>query len=333
MMVHTVPEPSDSAPLPSAVSSTGSEDVTGNRQWGWVVLAMPDVGEAVMVHRSPQFTMAVEQHHAALAQNGQTAAPGRRRDDRSIRRARVAVRRYCVQNQLNRIWTLTFAPWSPGLAHGEGEYVGLCACGRPRGPQGRGVALAEGKAFLRRLREHWGRSFPYVLVAERHKDGHWHLHLAMGAYLGKQHALRLWGHGYVDLRRLRAHGSDRAPGGRRQARSVAEYVAKYATKDLERGNGQSYRVAQGFGLRVVRSGPYRGVADAIDAAGQLVGGPRQVLWRSSDVPDWPGPGTMWAQYGDVGEVRRMHSGAAGREAAARMPQAPRSAVSGDAGAA
>jgi hypothetical protein len=81
------------------------------------------------------------------------------RSDRSLRRARSAIRRYCQANRLDTLWSFTYAK--------EG------------GEWDRDVVQRQVAAFFRRMRERYG-SFPYVWALELHPGGHgWHVHVVL----------------------------------------------------------------------------------------------------------------------------------------------------------
>lgn len=63
------------------------------------------------------------------------------------------------------------------------------------------------RRFIRRLRHALGHQFPYVWVLELHKDGErLHIHLGLAQYVAKGLLAELWGHGFVDIRRIREGG-------------------------------------------------------------------------------------------------------------------------------
>lgn len=205
------------------------------------------------------------------------------------------MRRYAVQNKLTRLVTLTWAPSHGGPGHyeagifkctaGAADDQGYCVCGRPWGAQGRDAALAAGKLWTRRFRDAHGH-FPYLLVAEQHKDGHWHLHAAVG----REVALLVLDDARWNLGRVDAGTDLRGKGSMRDmARLAAAYCSKYAGKETAGVDSrrQAYRVAEGFKVRVQSVGFFVAFGDALDAARLTVGDRISEVWKSPD--EWDGP--------------------------------------------
>jgi hypothetical protein len=266
-------------------------------QWGWGVRAFPLVGEANAVWRSPQSAARQDRGKARGVVESVTSGAQSNRE-RVARRRRTAMRRYCVQNRLARLVTLTFAPvHGAGPGHyRDGVWVctaqaaedGWCVCGRPWGVAGRNAALMEFARWVRRRRvADRGEAFAYLAVAEPHADGHWHLHVAVSrATATRELVASRWGHGNVDPG-VELRGPGRSL--RERARLAARYCAKYAGKDLAGvpPNGQAYRVAEGFGVRVVTAGFFRDLASAVRVAQGIVGDPVEAVWTSGR--EWDGP--------------------------------------------
>ena len=86
---------------------------------------------------------------------------------------------------------------------------------------------------------------------ERHKSGKLHVHFIVSDAITvrnerrSRRLARLWGHGFVDARRLGGSGS----GARRGARYASKYVAKGSVAGF---GGHSYEVRQGFQPAAVR---------------------------------------------------------------------------------
>lgn len=83
------------------------------------------------------------------------------------------------------------------------------------------------RRFLERFQERFGRR-PIVAVVERGgANGRLHLHLALNFYVPKKVLARLWGRGWVDIRKKHA--------GARQwkRRELAGYLAKYVAKQID----------------------------------------------------------------------------------------------------
>lgn len=207
---------------------------------------------------------------------------------RAASRARSRVRRYCVANKVRFMWTLTF----------NGAQIDR--------PSNRAVAVAAGVAFVRRLREagvfKTGQSVPYVLVAEPHKDGHWHLHFGVAQYVPKARMERIWGHGFVGAPKGRPRAIGLAGvrvrrGGHAQERAMAGYLAKYVGKDFkdETAGAHRYEVGQGCQPESVAFAAQTEVewlAQAID----LMGGAPSSVWRSDF--ESRGPPSMTAVWDD-----------------------------------
>lgn len=191
------------------------------------------------------------------------------------RRARGHVRRYCAENRLNRLGTLTY--------RGEGCHDPLAL----RQDVGR---------FFRRLRGDLGVALPYLWTAEWHKSGHGlHVHFAVGRYIKRGWIEDAWGHGFVHIKLL-----GNLPAGASslvEARAAARYLAKYVGKDLggSLGGLHRYEVAQGFQPEsvILRAPTWDEALDR--AAGQMGGAPARV-WQSASDPEWGRPPAGWAQW-------------------------------------
>jgi hypothetical protein len=194
----------------------------------------------------------------------------------AARRALGKVRRYCADNRLNRLGTLTYGP---------------PFCTDPRQLR-RDVA-----AFVRRLRSEAGGVFPYLWVPELHADHErYHVHFAVGRYLPYMAIRRAWGHGFVDIRML--NDLPVGSGTLGEARKAAGYLSKYIGKDLGRIDGSGlhrYEVAQGFQPRAI---PIVGITtdEVLAWAETFMGGPADRVWRSRDEDAWAGPPAVWASW-------------------------------------
>lgn len=176
-------------------------------------------------------------------------------EERNQRRAVTKVRRFSVRNLLAVTWTLTFAD--------------ECLPEDARG------VWREAERFVRRLREHLGEPFPYLVVCERgSKTGRLHLHLLLPVWVhdrvtSHDDRLALWGRGwvlYTDGRSKRRPGESLRDVSRRAARYAGKYVGKEVGEDREEGDHR-YRCAEGFQVRTVRhTGLSVGDALAIAAA-------------------------------------------------------------------
>lgn len=193
-------------------------------------------------------------------------------DDRNDRRARGKVRRYAVTNGLTRLLTVTYKPPQPV------EVIRV---------------VRDAAQFERRLREAYP-ALVWVRTLERHASGALHLHYGMSEYVRKERLARLWGHGFVDVRRIRSN----RPGRREAARSVARYLSKYVTKDAARGiGGHRYEVRQGYQPVAVRAAAWS-VDEGWRTLVGLAGGEVPAYeWSSSGEPDWNGPPVRFLSWG------------------------------------
>ncbi len=197
----------------------------------------------------------------------------------AARRARGKVRRYVVENRLNRFGTLTYAQ----------------ACEEP-------LQLREDVArFFRDLRPALGGDpFPYVWVPEWHPGGHGlHVHFCVGRYVPQPLIRRTWGNGFVHIKLI--GDLPVGSGSLTEARVTAGYLSKYVGKGLgddRRPAGlHRYEVAQGFQPeRVILSG--RTEDEVLRLASERMGGPPEYVWRSSTAEGWSGPPACWAQWPD-----------------------------------
>lgn len=203
-----------------------------------------------------------------------------RAQQEAARRARGKLRRYCAANRLNRFGTLTY--------RGSG-------CHDPS------QARADVGLFFRMLREGLqGRPLPYVWVPEWHKSDHGlHLHFAVGRYVPRSLIERAWGRGFVHIKLLGnlPTGSGPLDEARRAAGYLSKYVAKTFADPSRRVPGMHrYDCAEGFQPSVTRLVGCSAL-DVLDQACSALGGvmpSRQ--WSSSEVEDWKGPPSIWAQW-------------------------------------
>jgi hypothetical protein len=147
----------------------------------------------------------------------------------------------------------------------------------------RGRVVADWHAFVRALRAA-GYDIPWVRALEWHPLGHGlHVHAGFGRFVPIQLVERLWGHGHVDVIKMRSRR-----GGREDARLAAVYLAKYAGKASVADVGEhSYEVAQGFAPSVVEA-EYAALPELVDLMNRHLGDP-VYRWSSADEPDWRGP--------------------------------------------
>jgi hypothetical protein len=207
---------------------------------------------------------------------GKAAEPALDSGADAVSRARGKVRRYCVENRLNRLGTLTYA--------GAG-------CRDP-------VQLRDDVAgFFRRLRRSAGDRFPYLWVPEWHNGGHGlHVHFAVGRYVRHGAIAAAWGRGFVHIKLLGdLPVGSAAPG---EARLAARYLSKYVGKDLGGGEAAGlhrYEVAQGFQPKG-ETLYGRSADEVLGCAESRMGAAPEYVWRSRDSEEWAGPPAVWASW-------------------------------------
>lgn len=169
----------------------------------------PEDGERAQ-SRSDAMPSTADRQPPACASRPETA-------ERAGRRARGQVRRYCVTNGCTRLVTLTRADQT----HDRRQVV------------------RDVQRWARELRARHP-TIAYLWTLERHQSGALHVHVALSSYVPKGELARLWGRGFVDVRKIRAGG------GRESARVAARYVSKYVAKAPASGPGEHrYEVRQG----------------------------------------------------------------------------------------
>lgn len=221
----------------------------------------PEAGEAsVVLGRWPTTRERLDRETVANPERSRREAE---------RRARTRVRRYCAANRLTRLWTLTYAKQTA-----DREQV-----------------VADVQAFIRRLRAALGdKSFAYVVVLERHESGCFHVHMPLGFYYPKEAMRKVWKHGHVDARKIKAKAE---LGGRGAARRAASYVAKYIGKTFDEDDAGKHRYEVGqdhqptaVKARFATMAEGRKLVDTV----MLSGGDSIVhVWRSREDPYWAGP--------------------------------------------
>lgn len=231
----------------------------------WTFSLYPNAGEGGGSFRS-----------VASASTGDRAdGPGDSRDD-AARRARTKVRRYCAENRLNRLGTLTYA--------GKGQHDAR-------------ALRSDVAVFFRRLRNDLGEPFPYLWVPEWHKSGHGlHVHFAVGRFIGVRAIERAWGHGFVHIKLLGNLPVGSGTFG--EARLAARYLAKYIGKDLGADGTAGlhrYEVGEKFQPRGVTLDGST-ADEVLTWAETVMGRPPGHLWRSRDQDDWDGPPAVWASW-------------------------------------
>ncbi|KQS56662.1 hypothetical protein ASG36_16485 [Geodermatophilus sp. Leaf369] len=187
------------------------------------------------------------------------------------------MRRYCADNRLNRLGTLTYA--------GVG-------CHDPK------QVRRDVGQFFRTLRGLLGgEPLPYVWVPEWHKTDHGlHVHFALGRFVPRSLIKTAWPHGFVHIKLL----GDLPTGStsRDEARLAARYLSKYVRKgfDVRRIPGlHRYEVGQGFqpAALVLRG---RTFVDVLLLAIAHMGPDPAEVWRSSESLGWEGPPAAWLAW-------------------------------------
>jgi hypothetical protein len=157
---------------------------------------------------------------------------------------------------------------------------------------------ADVAAFFRRLRaETGGEAFPYLWVPELHADGErFHVHFAVGRFIGRGLIESAWGHGFVHIKLL----SDLPIGSGRweEARKAAGYLSKYVSKTFQQEGEfgrHRYEVAQGFQPHSkILTGTSR--ESVIAMANHHMGGPPVRIWVSTEAIEWQGPPSVWLSW-------------------------------------
>lgn len=294
--MHSLATTSETAGEPPAVSPLldgGTQLPDGPVAVSW----WPSAGESV--------AYLVSDSRDAERLEGSDLTPEQRAQenrDRSLRRSRSRLRRMVVSNALTRLVTLTFAPGpvesdrEAGGSHASRSDGACMLCGRPFGEEGYRLAMRRAARFIERLREALGgEDFAYALVPEPHKDGHLHIHLALGFAVERSLVASLWPFGFEhqdpDDRKVRS-----ADGGRAAARKAAAYLCKYLSKSFEAGapGRHRYEVSQGFQPAVVKRGGFATLEAAIDFVTDHA---ETVVYRvcSEDLPEYRGPPFIWCQ--------------------------------------
>jgi len=204
----------------------------------------------------------------------------------AARRRRTKLRRWCVAHKVDRLLTFTYAP----------EHLP--------------ASLDDGWKDIERLRRGMsdaGLGAMAVVPENGDKSGRFHFHGTYSGFIDLELLGRLWGKGFVHVRRMRSVRGETARG---RSRRVAAYVAGYlapegATPDrTESDGGAPGARAGGFGRRAYSvpkgSVPVRtvarckGIAAAWRHAESSVGQGGRVFraWCSDDCEDWRGPPTL-----------------------------------------
>lgn len=237
---------------------------------GWNINLYPNAGEAsgyfVPTHR-PKKT-------------GSTFAPNQESERSAIeasRRAKAKVRRYCAENKLNRLGTLTYS------GNGCHDQIQIR----------RDLSI-----FFKNLKSETKGDFPYVWVPEWHKTDHGlHAHFAVARYIHVNTIKEAWGHGFVHIKLL--SGLPVGSGIIEESRLAANYLGKYVSKsfqDEKRISGRHrYDLAQGFTPKKLH---IHGTSknDVIQKAVDRMHSEPKYSWFSDMEEVWPASPAFWIAW-------------------------------------
>lgn len=161
---------------------------------------------------------------------------------------------------------------------------------RPTVAEERPVVVRYVQQFTRRLR----RRFPalrWLAVLEWHPKGHgWHVHLVVNRFIPKALVSDLWGHGFVDARRITEHGDTTSINA---ARKAGQYVAKYLTKAADSSApahvAGDHRYLRPLGMKWTEVESEGSFADLVKLAWDWWPTPPTWLWWSGSDDTWRGP--------------------------------------------
>jgi len=270
----------------------------------WSVKVWPTCGEASLTWRPQKkvdVVQALVENFAVFKDEVRLRAPGSVEDneDRAVRRARSAVRRYSRHNGLNQMVTFTFAGDVPEF-NSLSEVVANFwkrwerRAGRRRGAY---VWVPEWGKVTGRLHIHmavpWWRELNCVEVCPR--CDRYDVLSSAGRGVPRNYLCVgcCWGHGFVG-RPLDDEGEVET---NEDGRSLSRYLSKYMAKDLgsELTCGQQrYRCAEGFAPTCVDElveSPDEGVSMACDNLGLLspIGGQSPIMYVTRPTETWNGP--------------------------------------------
>lgn len=263
------------------------------------VSGYPGCGEAVVQKCSLTREVTPDERLGDLLRNGPRQQTIRGAGDRerseiaSAQRARTMIRRWCVQNKVDRGLTLTTSP--------EHHVYDMREAWK----------LVD--TLRRGLREH-GQDC-VLLVPERCKGGQIHFHGAIPKHLDQRLLERLWGVGFVWIKKPKCK---RGTPARQRSRVLAGYLSKYLSKSMDGTtasagtsdsgsgaadvppmsatdfNGKRYSTSRGTAVRKV-SVRCSSLWDVYGDMCRILETDSVVMvWSSADTEDWPGPPTsLW----------------------------------------
>jgi hypothetical protein len=194
---------------------------------------------------------------------------------RANARAVKTLRLFMVRWSLTKLWTFTVSPKAKIDRYDK-----------------EAVKVAVNDFFQRWRVLNGGRNFPYAYVLEQHKDGAWHVHVAVNESMFTDffQLRRVWGHGRIRFDKAKRQAGDP----RNDSRRLALYLVKYIVKDIgehhEKGEHR-YEVAQGYRVDVTRRW-FTSFQEARMFLMERVKGERFVeVWSDYEIEKWSGPPT------------------------------------------
>jgi len=255
------------APLLDHPTLTGAEGPYTGVPRGWHVTEYREAGEISFLWRAggaASRTRSVpDPPDASVALD--EAGRRERSAAEAARRARSRLRRYCVGNGLDHLWTFTYAP----------EFL----------PDDEDGVWADIERFRKKLHEALGALVPLAAVIERGTErGRLHVHVLVRGRIRIEVMRNAWGRGFVQV-----EAPPKRPGmsARERLRVTARYLTKYVGKEFDNGRPNRKRYSVTTGFQPVRRWTFGG-HDLVPAIRDALDGRRIVHWWQSD-EDWPGP--------------------------------------------
>lgn len=265
------------------------KDITGS---SFLVCIYEGTGEATVVYqasgehdsmRSPEEKelgkIAKYVDESGVLNEGLLIEDSLQREADNLRRANAravkTLRLFMVRWSLTKLWTFTVSPKAKIDRYDKEQ-----------------VKVAVNDFFQRWRVLNGGRNFPYAYVLEQHKDGAWHVHVAVNSSMFTDffQLRRVWGHGRIRFDKAKRQAGDP----RDDSRRLALYLVKYIVKDMgehhEKGEHR-YEVAQGYHVDVVRRW-FTSFQEARMFLMERVKGERFVeVWSDYEIESWSGPPT------------------------------------------
>lgn len=224
---------------------------------GWWVSSIPAAGELAFIWRNPE--------PAPSGDKAPTVPDPERSAEESARRARRTLRRYCVANSLDHLWTLTYRP----------EDL----------PDDEDGVWRDIERFRRRVRARLG-DFPLAAVIERGTENdRLHVHVLVKGRQEHSVMAECWGRGFVQFEKPpRRTGK----GKRARLRASAAYLTKYVGKEFDDGRPNRKRYSTTRGFQPVARTTYGGRRALFDVIRDTVGSEKVAFFWQSD-EEWRGP--------------------------------------------